>query len=81
MTKTTEIENEFIRAREQLIEKVRKQMLGPGSEYSIPDEKHELITAKPDRRYSCGILFPQPEDSNVAESEDELEDEVGCGVF
>lgn len=80
MTKMTEIENEFIRAREQLIEKVRKQMLGPGSEYSIPDEKHELITAKPDRRYSCGILFPQPEDSNMVESEDELEDELEANI-
>ena len=81
MNKTTEIKKGYILAREQLIEMVRKQMLGPGSEYSIPDEKHEIITTRPSSRYSCGILFPQLEGSDAEnepenEFEDELEDSI-----
>ena len=33
--------------------------MGPGSEFSVPDAEHELISARPDSRYSVGILFPQ----------------------
>jgi hypothetical protein len=45
--------------RVELVTNIRKEMLGPGSEYSIPDEEHEIITDLPEIRYSVGILFPQ----------------------
>jgi len=45
--------------RKELVDKVRNELLGPGSEYSIPDEEHEIITDLPEIRYSVGVLFPQ----------------------
>lgn len=48
-------------AREALISEIKKELLGPGSEYSIPDTAHEIITDLPEVRYSVGILFPQKE--------------------
>ena len=33
--------------------------MGPGSEFSVPDPEHELISSSPLSRYSVGILFPQ----------------------
>lgn len=65
---------DFIAAREELINLVKKQMLGPGSEYSIPDAEHEIITDSPARRYSCGILFPQEEISG--KSNETKEDKI-----
>ena len=50
---------EFIKARCKYIELIKKELLGPGSEISIPDEQNELITNSPDVRYSIGILFPR----------------------
>lgn len=48
-------------ARNVLIDEIKKELLGPGSEYSIPDVEHEIITDLPEVRYSVGILFPQKE--------------------
>jgi hypothetical protein len=48
-------------ARKTLISEIKKELLGPGSEYSIPDAAHEIITDLPEVRYSVGILFPQKE--------------------
>jgi len=45
--------------RNELIEQIKKELLGPGSEYSLPDEARELITDLPEVRYSVGVLFPQ----------------------
>ncbi|PLR81625.1 helicase [Bacillus canaveralius] len=45
--------------RKELVSKIQKELLGPGSEYSIPNEDNELITDLPEVRYSVGILFPQ----------------------
>ena len=53
-------------ARKTLIEEIRKELMGPGSEFSIPDEQHEIITDLPEVRYSVGILFPQ---GNLYESD------------
>ena len=50
---------EFIQAREDYIELIKKELLGPGSEISLPDEEHELISDSPNTRYSMGILYPQ----------------------
>lgn len=50
---------ELLNARKTLVQEIRKELLGPGSEYSIPDDEHEIITDLPEVRYSVGILFPQ----------------------
>ena len=50
---------EFLSARDEYITRVKEELLGPGSEISIPDSEHELITNSPDVRYSIGILFPK----------------------
>jgi hypothetical protein len=49
----------YLKARDILVLEIRKELLGPGSEYSIPDAEHEIITDLPEVRYSIGILFPQ----------------------
>lgn len=54
-----EIVADLIAARDALLKQVRNQMLGPGSEYSIPTPEEEIITDSPEKRYSTGILFPQ----------------------
>lgn len=50
---------EYIAARSAYIQLIRQEMLGPGSEISLPDAAHELISCPPEKRYSIGILFPQ----------------------
>ena len=47
---------EMLKARSTYIELAKKELLGPGSEISIPDEEHELITNSPEKNYSIGIL-------------------------
>lgn len=66
--------NEYIATRKEYIERVKKELLGPGSEVSIPDEEHELISSSPSVRYSIGILFPQKQ-CMVRENEDTTDDE------
>ncbi len=58
---TVELQKQTYDARKLLIKEVRKELLGPGSEYSMPDDAHEIITDLPEVRYSVGILFPQRE--------------------
>lgn len=57
--------NNYISARKEYISLVKKELLGPGSEVSIPDEEHELISSSPHVRYSIGILFPQENKLNA----------------
>lgn len=56
---------EYISVRSQYVELIKKELLGPGSEISIPDEENELITNSPDVRYSVGILFPRNNKMNA----------------
>ena len=51
--------NEYITVRKEYIERIKSELLGPGSEVCIPDIEHELISSSPNVRYSVGILFPQ----------------------
>lgn len=51
--------HEYLEARENYISLIKSELLGPGSEISIPDKEHELVTNSPDVRYSIGILFPR----------------------
>lgn len=53
------IKEQLIVAREEYINLIKAELLGPGSEYSVPDAEHELISSSPISRYSVGILYPQ----------------------
>lgn len=74
--------SEYLSARDEYITLVKKELLGPGSEISIPDEEHELITNSPDVRYSIGVLFPKnnklnadnDDSSRIEESAEEQDD-------
>lgn len=54
--------------RNELIDRMRMEMLGPGSELSCVDVEHEIISADPSQRYCVGILYPQ---GNVIGLEDD----------
>lgn len=53
------IREQLIVARDEYINLIKSELLGPGSEFSVPDAEHELISSSPLSRYSVGILFPQ----------------------
>jgi hypothetical protein len=59
--------NQFVRARAHLVDAVRRELLGPGSEMwpSGGNVEDELITSLPEVRYSVGILFPRGNCFNV----------------
>ena len=67
--------NEYIEARKEYVERVRRELLGPGSEVSIPDAEHELLSSSPNVRYSIGILFPQKQ-RLVKENDDATDEET-----
>lgn len=78
--------DEFLSARDKYIALIKEELLDPGSEISIPDAEHELITNSPDVRYSIGILFPKNNKLNAdnndpsrveesSEPSDEISDE------
>lgn len=54
-----EIREQLIVARDEYINLIKSELMGPGSEFSVPDSEHELISSSPLSRYSVGILFPQ----------------------
>lgn len=58
------IREQLISAREEYIDMIKSELLGPGSEFSLPDIEHELISSTPISRYSLGILFPQGNQAN-----------------
>ena len=76
-----DIRRGMIPARDEYINTIRAELLGPGSEFSLPDIAHELISASPTSRYSVGILFPQgnvinqDNDETVPLDEDATEEE------
>ena len=47
--------NQYIDVRKEYVERVKRELLGPGSEVCIPDAEHELISSSPSIRYSIGI--------------------------
>lgn len=51
--------NTLLDTRNDFIDIIRGEMLGPGSEFSLPDAEHELISTSPVSRYTVGILYPQ----------------------
>lgn len=80
------IKTDMISAREQYIGMIKTELLGPGSEFSIPDAEHELISVSPTSRYYVGVLFPQgvaveqDNDETMQQSDDDLEDEDGASA-
>ena len=77
-----EIREQMIEAREEYIQLIKSELLGPGSEFSIPDAKHELISSSPINRYSVGILYPQGneinQDSDETIPKEENSEEGAC---
>ena len=69
--------SEFLAARDEYIARVKAELLGPGSEISIPDAEHELITNSPDVRYSIGILFPKNNKLNADNNDPSRVEESG----
>ncbi len=60
---------DILLARTNLLQKLKSELLGPGSEYSLPDDAHEIITDLPEIRYSTGILFPQKNEMKADNNE------------
>ena len=67
--------NEYIDVRKEYVERVRRELLGPGSEVCIPDIEHELISSSPNVRYSIGILFPQKQ-CMIRDNDDTTDEEI-----
>lgn len=64
-----DVREQLIGVRDEYIALIKNELLGPGSEYSIPDAEHELITNAPEKRYSIGVLFPQDNTINSENTE------------
>ncbi len=56
---------EMIRVRDEYIKLIKRELMGPGSEISIPDIEHELISDAPNTRYSVGVLFTKNNKMNA----------------
>ena len=69
-----EIREAMISVRDEYIDVIKAELLGPGSELSIPDAEHELISSSPLSRYSVGILFPQ---GNLIEQDNDETTPIG----
>ena len=72
--------DEMIYARETYVSLIKRELLGPGSEISLPDIDHELISDAPNTRYSIGILYPRESkmnaDNNDAGKVEQVDTEV-----
>ena len=56
---TNEVREQMIVAREEYINLIKSELMGPGSEFSVPNPECELISSSPISRYSIVILYPQ----------------------
>ncbi|MCL2079667.1 MAG: helicase [Oscillospiraceae bacterium] len=85
-----EIRTQMIPVRDKYIDLVKRELAGPGSEFSIPGAGHELISSSPTSRYSVGILYPQGNQINQdndetvpvvagddTDADDDMKDEEG----
>ena len=70
------MDNLYLKTRSEYIRRIRCELLGPGSEITIPDAEHELISSPPSVRYSIGVLFPPDEKMN-ADNDDSTRVEEG----
>lgn len=69
--------DKLIEAREEYIELIKKELLGPGSEISIPDAEHELLSDSPNTRYSIGILYTKENKMNADNNDSSRVEEQG----
>ena len=67
------MESEMLGIRDEYIDIIKRDLLGPGSENSFPDAEHELISGSPEGRYSVGVLFPHNCKMNV-DNDDTIEE-------
>lgn len=65
---------EELDARKELIDSMKKEMLGPGSEPRCIDIEHEIISTRPETRYCVGVLYPQNNTMKVEDDSLESED-------
>ena len=72
--------NDYLKVRELLLNAVKKELIGPGSEEIGSSPEEEIITESPESRYTIGMLFPQnmsaeeevaSEEGNIADSQAE----------
>lgn len=61
----------YCEVRGLLLEAVKNELIGPGSEEVGSESAEEIITESPDNRYSVGMLFPQslPAEEETASEE------------
>ena len=68
--------NKLVDIRNNIYRSVREEILGPGSEPTGIPIDEEIITDKPSKRYSTGILFTKTEEENCENISVE-EEEIG----
>ncbi|MFQ5753681.1 MAG: hypothetical protein ACE5HI_16955, partial [bacterium] len=76
----------YFEAREKVINRVRKELIGPGSDVFVTDEEYldEIIEGKPLTRYFSGILFPRKKsntldtigENDFTEEDEDLSEEI-----
>ena len=71
---------ELIKVRDEYIGLIKTELLGPGSEISIPDAEHELISDAPNTRYSIGVLYAQKKKMNADNNDTGMVEEVEADV-
>lgn len=67
------MKEQCLKVRSQIIERCRREMLGPGSEDIGCDIENEVISDSPVERYSLGVLFPQNNKYNIDEENIQIE--------
>ena len=49
----------FIKTRDEYVEYIKQQLMGPGSEGECPDFEHEILSTGAAGKYCLGIIYPQ----------------------
>lgn len=64
--------------REEYIARVRRTLLGPGSEPRVPNIDEEVVAANPVSRYMLGVIYAQesPQDEQESDIEEESVEET-----
>lgn len=70
------MEEQYLEVRRQIVERCRREMLGPGSEDVGSNIETEVISDSPVERYSLGVLFPQNNKYNIDDEEKETKIEA-----
>lgn len=65
------MEMSTLETRTEYIERIKRELLGPGSEINVPDREHELISVSPEVRYSVGVLYTKENKMNADNNDTE----------